>query len=38
MLTRVGTMAMPCAANCAMVSSSSPVACSMQSVPAAAKS
>ena len=38
MLTSVGTIAMPCAANCSMVAGSRPVACSMQSVPAAAKS
>ena len=38
MLTSVGTIAMPWAANTAVVSSSSPQACSMQSVPAAAKS
>ena len=38
MLTSVGTMAMPCAAKASMLSGTSPVACSMQSVPAAAKS
>ena len=38
MLTRVGTIAIPCAAKESMVSGSRPVACSMQSVPAAAKS
>ena len=38
MLTRVGTMAMPCFANDVTVPSSRPHACSTQSVPAAARS
>ena len=38
MLISVGTMAIPCAAKALVDSSSSPLACSMQSVPAAAKS
>ncbi len=38
MLTSVGTIAMPCRAKASMLSGTSPVACSMQSVPAAAKS
>jgi len=38
MLTSVGTMLICCAAKVAIVASVSPVACSMQSVPASAKS
>ncbi len=38
MLTSVGTIAMPCSAKVSIESSCSPVACSMQSMPAAARS